>query len=106
MSQVKTLTVFNARTTTGTSEIFQPWGTRRTIEVTVSGTGAVSTTVVVQISNDETNWITLTTLAVSGTTTATDGAAMDAAWRYMRLNMTALSGTGAAVTAIVGSHNG
>lgn len=106
MSQVKTLTVFNARTTTGASEVFQPWGTRRTIEVTVSGTGAVSTTVVVQISNDETNWITLNTLTVSGTTTATDGAAMDAAWRYMRLNMTALSGTGAAVTAIVGSHNG
>lgn len=106
MSQVKTLTVFNARTSTGASDVFQPWGTRRTVEITVAGTGAVSTTVQVQISNDESNWINLTTLTVAGTTTATDGAAMDAAWRYMRLNITALSGTGAAVTAIVGSHNG
>ena len=79
MSQVKTINVFTNRTTTGTSEIIQPWGTRRTIEATVTGTGAVSATVVVQISNDETNWLTLTTLTLSGTTTAFDGAAMDAA---------------------------
>jgi len=106
MSQVKTINVFTNRTTTGTSEIIQPWGTRRTIEATVTGTGAVSATVVVQISNDETNWLTLTTLTLSGTTTAFDGAAMDAAWRYMRVNLSAISGTGAAVTVIVGSHNG
>jgi hypothetical protein len=106
MSQVKTVTLFDARTTTGTTQVVEPWGTRRTVQAQVVGTGAVTATLVVQISNDGTTFLDIGTIALSGTTSSSGGLAMDAAWRYMRFNLSAVTGTEAAVTAILGSHNG
>jgi len=75
---------------------------KRAFQATVTGTGAVTATVAIQVSNDDTNWITLGTITLSGTTSATDGFTSDAPWGYVRANVTAISGTGAAVTATMG----
>lgn len=71
----------------------------------ISGTGAVSATVVVQVSNSKrsTAWITLGTITLSGTTSAADGFVSDDSWQYVRGQVTAISGTGAAVTLVMGA---
>ncbi len=79
---------------------------RKTIQAVVTGSGAVTATVVIQVSNDPTlcGWITLATLTLSGTTTATDGFAMEASWLYIRAKTTALTGTSATVDVVVGQE--
>ena len=75
--------------------VFQAVGT------TSSGSGAA--TVVVQVSCDETNWITLGTISLTlGTSATSDGFASDAPWPFVRGNCTAISGTGASVTLYMG----
>ena len=75
----------------------------------VTGTGAVTATVVIQATNEEatrlgtsTNWINIGTISLSGTTTATDGFTTIAPWRAMRANVTGVTGTSAAVSVIMG----
>lgn len=68
---------------------------------TTNGAGAA--TIKVQVSNDNSNWIDLATITLTlSTTVATDGFASSAAWAFVRGNVTAISGTGAAVTLIMG----
>lgn len=64
----------------------------------VAGTGAVSVTITIQVSNDGVNWITLGTLSPTGTTNATDSINSNAPWANHRAVTTAISGTGATVT--------
>lgn len=71
------------------------WGT------TTAGAG--SATVAIEVSNDGTNWVVAGTLSLTlattvTTTTNTDGFNINADWAYIRANVTAISGTGAAVT--------
>lgn len=75
----------------------------------VTGTGAVTATVLVQASNEQatwegtkSNWITVGTITLSGTTTATDGLTTIAPWKYIRASVTAISGTGATVEVFMG----
>lgn len=68
----------------------------------MSGSGAVTATVIIEASNDRLGWVTLETLALSGTGVASDGFALDAAWGSVRARCTAISGTGAVVVATVG----
>ena len=95
-------TLLNAVTATGAGASVQSRSKNRTFQATVAGTGAVSATVKVQVSNDNVNWIDLGTITLSGTTSATDGFASNAPWAYVRGNVTAISGTGAAVTLAMG----
>ncbi len=101
-------TLLNAVTTTGTGPIrylaSSPGDANRTYQATVSGTGTVSATVVVQASDDNVGWVTIGTITLSGTTTATDGFASTAPWIEVRGNVTAISGTGAAVTLTMGAQ--
>jgi hypothetical protein len=46
----------------------------KTFQAVVSGTGSVSATVLIQVSNDGTNWLTMGTITLSGTASAADGA--------------------------------
>lgn len=76
----------------------------------VSGTGAVSATVVIYGSLEDTtavgtnsNWVTLGTISVTGTTSASDGFTTIAPWRWVAAKVTAISGTGATVKVIMGS---
>lgn len=86
-------------TTTGSTYDAGPEGiTGRTFVANVAGTGAVTATVLVQVSNNNSHWITLATITLSGTTSADDGFVADESWQYVRGKVTAISGTGAAVT--------
>lgn len=83
-----------------------PYGAFQAI---VTGTGTVTATVNIQVSNEadtfngvKSNWITMSTITLSGTTTATDGFTTICPWRYVRVNVSAISGTGATVEVIMG----
>lgn len=67
------------------------------LQAAVAGTGAVSATVIIDVSLDGANWLPLATLAMAGTTTASDGFAMSAPWEFVRPRVSAISGTGASV---------
>lgn len=83
-----------------------PYASFQAIE---TGTGAVTATVIVQASNDEatykgdaSNWITIATITLSGTTSTTDGFTTVAPWKYVRAGVTAISGTSATVKVLMG----
>jgi len=66
----------------------------------VTGTGAVTATVVIEVSNDGTNAAStvMGTITLSGTTTAADGfTSQGAPWKWVRARVTAVTGTGATV---------
>ena len=68
---------------------------------TASGSG--SATVQLQGSMNNTNWDTLGTISLTlGTTSTSDGFTSDDRYQYHRVNVTAISGTGANVAVIVG----
>lgn len=92
--------ILAGRTTTGAGDAVPMSGAKHTFQGTVTGTGAVSATVLVEVSNDGASWLTMGTLTLSGTTSATDGFASDSPWELVRANVTAISGTGAAVTVV------
>lgn len=77
-----------------------------TFQAWVTGTGAVTATVVVDCTNDDTlvNWCStpLGTITLSGTTTSSDGFTTTAPWKYTRARVTAISGTGATVVCLMG----
>jgi len=75
-----------------------------TFQATVVGTGTVSATINIEVSLDGTNWCSTVagTITLSGTTSATDGFTTSASWKYVRANVTAISGTGATVTVLMG----
>lgn len=69
----------------------------------LSGTGAVSATVKIEVSNLDpasyaSSWVTAATFTLSGTGVVTDGFTAEGPFGYWRANVTAISGTGAAVT--------
>lgn len=74
----------------------------RTYQATVTGTGAVTATVIVEGCNNNADWFTLGTITLSGTTSASDGFIGTAAWSNVRARLTAITGTGAAVSAQMG----
>ena len=99
--------VLSSTTTIASSPIYKesPYSTFQAI---VTGTGSVSATVVIQGSNEtdtfngtKSNWVTVDTYTLSGTTTATNGSTSISVWRYIRANITAISGTGATVQVIM-----
>jgi hypothetical protein len=100
--------VNSATTTVASTPIMKesPWSTFQAI---VTGTGTVGATVVMQGTNQDdtfngikTNWVTINTFTLTGTTTATDGSTSVSTWRYVRANITAISGTGATVEVLMG----
>lgn len=75
-----------------------------TYQAVVSGTGAVTATVVIDVSNDNANWLdtVMGTITLSGTTSDSDGFTTNAPWKYVRARVTAISGTGATVQVYTG----
>jgi hypothetical protein len=97
--------LLTSATTTGAGTAQKMMGGRCTFQAVANGTsGAFATTVLVQVSNDNVNFITLGAISLSGTATtaATDGFATTAPWRYVVGNVSAISGTGANVTLTMG----
>lgn len=75
---------------------------KASVQASVAGTGAVSATIAIDVSNDNTYWVNAGTITLSGTTSATDGFTTDAPWKYIRARVTAISGTGATVKVLMG----
>lgn len=76
-----------------------------TFQATVVGTGAVTASVDIEVSNDGTYWVDTVagTISLSGTTSHSDGfTTTEAPWKYVRANVTAISGTGATVNVTMG----
>ena len=76
----------------------------KAIQAIVSGTGTVTATVLIDVSNDGVNPLGTVagTITLSGTTNNSDGFQMANSWKYLRARVTAISGTNATVTANVG----
>jgi hypothetical protein len=91
--------LLNEVTTDQTGSAFKRVGNVWTYQASIAGTGAVSATVTIQVSNDGTNWEDFGSLSLSGTTTASDSVSGDAPWAAHRAVCASISGTGAKVTA-------
>jgi hypothetical protein len=90
--------------TTGASSLVYKDSPYATFQAVVTGTGAVTATVTIEYSNDGTNVLSTVggTITLSGTTTASDGFTSTSPWKYVRANVTAISGTGATVQVYMG----
>lgn len=100
----KVETIVNGATSTGTQNPIRKPAPATVFQVQITGTGAVSCTVLFEVSLDNVKWISpgMATVSLSGTNSATDGFASNAPWKFVRPNITAVSGTGAAVTILMG----
>lgn len=61
---------------------------RNTFQAVANGTGTLDATVVIEVSNDTTAWLTLGTITLSGTDGTSDGFAADAPWAFVRARCT------------------
>lgn len=92
------------RVTTGTTAGYRLTQPYNTIQCIVTGTNAVAATVDVEVSNNNTHWTKHgTTQTLSGTNSAAGLVPLTAFFSFVRLNVTALSGTGATVVGVVAS---
>jgi len=105
------ITLLSAATSTGAGTAYQMpsmFGSVPPAKFTCQAVGSVSAstgaaTVAIQVSLNNTNWVTAATITLSLSTSAsTDGASFDAAWAFVRANVTSISGTDAAVTVLMG----
>lgn len=100
--------ILNAVTSTGAGNKHPPRWIKRSFQALGhTSSGAGSATVKVEASNvespTENDWIELGSITLTlATTSSTDGFTTDAPWRHIRGNVTALSGTGATVSLIMG----
>lgn len=91
---------------TGAGDQVEPWHTNRTFEAygaTSASTGAA--TVLIEVRNSEnSDWHQMAQIDLTlSTSTSGDGFASSAAWRYVRARVSAISGTGAAVSVNMGT---
>ncbi len=101
--------LLNAVTTTAAGSSTSPQLPQRTFQLTCATTaGAGAAEGIVQISNDDVNWMTLGTITHESITTSptTDGFAAESAWRYVRGKLNSISGTGANCTLVMTSEIG
>jgi hypothetical protein len=92
-------------TVTGAGTLLYKDSPNATFQAVVTGTGTVTATVTIEYSNDGVNVLTTVggTITLTGTTTASDGfTSSNAPWKYVRANVTAISGTGATVQVYMG----
>lgn len=90
---------------TGTSNWLFKDSPQTTYQAIVSGTGAVTATVVIEYSNDGINAVATVggTITLTGTSPQSDGfTTSNAPWHWHRARVTAISGTGATVQVYYG----
>ena len=105
-TNVDKVTILKDAIATGASTHYLPFGVKRTFQAEgETSTGAGSATIDIEVSNDCSNYITAGTITLTlGTTTVDDGFATDAAWKCVRANVTAISGTDATVSVHMGQQ--
>jgi len=82
-------------------EIDKVEGASATFQATLSDTVTPAATVDIEVSNDKSQWIKMGTITLSGAED-TDGFASSASWKYVRANVTSISGASADVTVTMG----
>lgn len=99
-----TKTLIDGATSTGVGDSFPISNPApASFQCEVAGTGSVTATVAVEVSADNSTWDTAITFELDGTTSDSDGAPQNPIlWPFVRGNVTAISGTGAAVTLKMG----
>lgn len=81
----------------------RPYTQNKTFQAIVKGTGSVSATITIDVSNNGVDWLKdVITFTLAGTTMASEGIASEEPWAYYRARVTAISGTGATASLIVG----
>ena len=76
-----------------------------TFQATVNGSsGTVTATINIEVSNNERDWISMATISLSASAPVadSDGFASNASWAFVRANLTAITGTDAKVTVVMG----
>lgn len=96
--------LLSAVTTTATSPTIKPWGNRQSFQaVATTSSGSGAATVLVEVSNDNSNWELLGTITLAPNTSDSDGFSVaTSGWKLYRMRVSAISGTGCAVTAYAG----
>ena len=66
----------------------------------ITGTGSVAATIVIEGSNSLAApiWVPVATISLSGASPQVDGTTLSSPWEFTRAHVTAISGTGAAVS--------
>lgn len=93
-------------TTTNQSTVpMKPRGANWAVQVVLTGSGSVSVTAQVEVSNDGSHWLTAgSALSLTGTDSASQGQAMQGAWKYGRVTLSSIMGTGATATCFLGNE--
>lgn len=106
MKRVATQLILNSATATGAGEIFPALITRTFHGYGTTASGSGSADIDIQVSNDGLSWITAGTIQLHSlaTSVTADGLAVTVPWKYVRANVTAISGTGASVSVIMGTE--
>lgn len=101
---IETVPLIEAATTTGANSPLPGWAGTKTYQANGTTTaGAGTATILVQGSNDRTNWDTIGTLSLTlATATSSDSFASSDRYAYVRGNVSALTGTGASVNLNMG----
>ena len=104
--KISTVALLAAATGTGAGSAHEPWNHKRTFQADgTTSAGAGAATILIQVSNDNSNWITMGTITLTlATTSSSDGFTSDAPWRYVRANVSAISGTDASVNVRMGNE--
>lgn len=103
-SMLRRQTMLNAQTTTGQGLWYTDRGALPTFAANVAGTGAVSATIRIWGRNiSGAGAVLLGTIGLSGTTSAADSGVTDYRYIEYMAEVTAISGTGAAVTVVMAS---
>lgn len=88
--------LLRAVTQTGTGNTLQI--NACSIQATLTGSGAIAATVIIEHTNDLIAWLTEQTLNLSGSNMVADGYICEQGWAYRRARLTAISGSGATLT--------
>ncbi len=74
---------------------------KRTVQATVTASsGAATATVLIAGSNNGVDWLTLATITLSGSSSDSDGVALESPWKRIRAECTAITGTDARLIVI------
>lgn len=105
-TNVQPVTLLNNVIATGAGAYFKPFGVKRSFQAEgETSAGAGSASIDVEVSNDCVNFISAGTITLTlSTTTSDDGFVTDAAWVCVRGNVTAISGTDASVSLVMGQQ--
>lgn len=91
--------------TTGYMPSEAGWGPLRfanwSVQATVVGTGAVTCDLSVQVSNDGVGWVEIQAIALSDTDLATNIYTVQSAYKLLRVEVEAITGTDATVSVSV-----